>query len=315
MRCKLTILFHNQLATMYNHFTPNHKITSLPSNWIFVFGSNLEGRHVAGAAKDAVQFFGAKWGQGEGLQGQSYAIPTMHGGTKEIKPYVDRFLSFAKTHQEMEFVVTPIGCGIARLPLSEIAVLFTDALKLVNVFLPRSFVLAIYAVEALKFGKESHFIDKNESFPFDAFSEMERADIICTDHCRIYTIIKKGKKYGLFEYDDPLACYGEELKLYSVGPTFGYDEIRFFDTRNGYEQQGFFMNYDGYVALNEKGHWSVLALDCDEPITFLCAGDSFQEVADKVANLTLLRHINWFNPIKIRQAYLERINDNPPTLE
>lgn len=313
MRSEPSRLIHDQLATMYKHFTPNHRITSLPSNCIFVFGSNLEGRHAAGAAKDAVQHFGAIWGQGEGLQGQSYAIPTMHGGAKEIKPYVDRFLSFAKTHQEMEFIVTPIGCGIANLPLSEIAVLFTDALKLNNVSLPRSFVLAIYAVEALKFGTESPFIDRNESFPYSAFSEMERADIICTDHCHIFSIIKKGKKYGLFKYDDPVACYGEELKLYSVGPTFGYDEILFFDTRNGYECQGYSMNYDGYVALNEKGHWSVLALDCDEPINFLFEGNSLQEVADKVANLTLLRHIHWFNPIEIRQAYLERIKDNPPT--
>lgn len=291
------------------HFTPNHKITSLPSSWIFVFGSNLDGRHAGGAAKDAVQYFGAKWGQGEGLQGQSYAIPTMHGDARAIKPYVDRFIAFAKAHQEYYFVVTPIGCGIAGRPLSEMAGLFKDALPLDNVMLPRAFILAIYAEEALRFGAEGHFIESREAFPRGAFPELERADIICTDHCDIFTIIKKGDKYGLFEYDDPMACYGEELKLRSVGPTFGYDDILFFDNRMGYPREDYYENYDGYVALNENGHWSVLALDCDEPLVLMCEGKSFEEVAEKVANLTHLRHIYWRNPIEVKKHYEETHKD------
>ena len=90
------------------HFTPNHKITSLPSSWIFVFGSNLDGRHAGGAAKDAVQYFGAKWGQGEGLQGQSYAIPTMHGDARAIKPYVDRFIAST----EKIYFMNPVGSTV-----------------------------------------------------------------------------------------------------------------------------------------------------------------------------------------------------------
>lgn len=290
---------------MYKHFTPNHKITSLPSDWIFVFGSNLDGRHAGGAAKDAVQYFGAKWGQGEGLQGQSYAIPTMHGDAKAIKPYVDRFIKFAESHPELWFVVTPIGCGIAGHPLSEMAGLFKEALHLDNVSLPRAFVLAICAQEALTFGAESRFIDNCEVFPYDAFPELKRADIICTDHSRIYTIIKKGQKYGVFKYDDPMASYGETMHLRSVGPAFGFDEIMFLDTHNGYDANGYFMNYDGYVALNEKGHWSVLALDCDEPLTFMCEGKSFDEVRDKMINLTALRYPLWINPIRVLEAHMK----------
>lgn len=87
-------------------------IDKLEANEIFVFGSNLEGRHGGGAAAVAKKW-GAIWGQGVGLQGQTYAIPTMHGGVETIKPYVDEFLLFAKAHPELKFLVTEIGCGIA----------------------------------------------------------------------------------------------------------------------------------------------------------------------------------------------------------
>ena len=120
-------------------FTPNF-ITSLKSDEIFVFGSNLAGAHGGGAARIAVESFGAIWGQGVGLQGQSYAIPTMQGGIETIKPYVDEFIEFAKQHKELFFYVTRIGCGIAGFSDDEIAPLFKDAKGLENVALPESFV-------------------------------------------------------------------------------------------------------------------------------------------------------------------------------
>ena len=64
---------------MKQRIAPN-RITELKDNEIFVFGSNLQGSHGGGAAAIAAQKFGAIWGQGVGLQGQSYGIPTMHGG-------------------------------------------------------------------------------------------------------------------------------------------------------------------------------------------------------------------------------------------
>ena len=111
-------------------------ITELQPNEIFVFGSNLKGMHGGGAAWIAYRKFGAIMGQGVGLQGQSYGIPTMQGGVETIRPYVDEFIQFAKEHQELTFLVTRIGCGIAGFTDAEIAPLFEKAHDLENIVLP-----------------------------------------------------------------------------------------------------------------------------------------------------------------------------------
>ena len=120
-------------------YTPD-KITALQPNEVFVFGSNLAGMHGGGAARVARKLFGAVMGQGVGLQGQSYAIPTMQGGVETIKPYVDEFITFASAHPELKFYVTRIGCGIAGFTDAEIAPLFKNALGKPNIVLPRDFV-------------------------------------------------------------------------------------------------------------------------------------------------------------------------------
>lgn len=120
-------------------YTPD-MITSLEPDEVFVFGSNLAGMHGGGAARVAYEEFGAVMGQGVGLQGQSYAIPTMQGGVETIRPYVDEFIAFAKAHPEKVFYVTRIGCGIAGFRDSQIAPLFAGAMDLDNVILPESFV-------------------------------------------------------------------------------------------------------------------------------------------------------------------------------
>ncbi|MBP5473168.1 MAG: hypothetical protein J6X92_00230 [Bacteroidales bacterium] len=122
-----------------NRVSPSH-ITTLEKNEIFVFGSNLRGMHGGGAARVAVTRFGAIMGQGVGLQGQSYAIPTMQGGVETIKPYVDEFVEFAKEHPELKFLVTRIGCGIAGFEDVEIAPLFKEAIDVKNIFLPIEFI-------------------------------------------------------------------------------------------------------------------------------------------------------------------------------
>ena len=96
--------------------------------------------HGGGAARIAYEKFGAVWGQGVGLQGKSYAIPTMQGGVETIKPYVDEFIEFSKEHPELTFYVTRIGCGIAGFSDEEMAPLFREAIELPNVRLPKSFV-------------------------------------------------------------------------------------------------------------------------------------------------------------------------------
>lgn len=120
-------------------YTPEN-ISSLGEDEVFVFGSNLAGHHLGGAARTAMERFGAVWGQGVGLQGKSYAIPTMQGGVETIKPYVDDFIRLAREWDQTTFYITRIGCGIAGFSDEEIAPLFAGALDLYNVRLPKSFV-------------------------------------------------------------------------------------------------------------------------------------------------------------------------------
>lgn len=99
---------------------------------IFVFGSNLAGRHAGGAARDAVNFWGAVMGVPVGAAGESYAIPTCDfaGGTlpiARIVPYVSDFAFYAAAHPDQVFYVTPIGCGIAGHSPLDIAPLFAGA--------------------------------------------------------------------------------------------------------------------------------------------------------------------------------------------
>ena len=99
---------------------------------IFVFGSNLAGRHGKGAALFARINHGAIYGQGIGWQGQAYGIPTKDGYLRilpidTIKGHVDKFIEFAKEHPELTFEVTRIGCGLAGYTDTDIAPLFADA--------------------------------------------------------------------------------------------------------------------------------------------------------------------------------------------
>lgn len=110
---------------------------------IFVFGSNLAGRHGAGAALFARQNRGAVYGQGVGLQGQSYAIPTKDENIRtltltRINQFVENFLRFAWQHKELEFEVTKIGCGLAGYSEAQIAPLFLGSVQGIpkNVHLP-----------------------------------------------------------------------------------------------------------------------------------------------------------------------------------
>jgi len=143
---------------MYSRpFTPE-RITELKPNEIFVFGSNLAGAHGGGAARIAYEKFGAIWGQGVGLQGQSYAIPTMQGGVDTIRPYVDEFIRFAKSHPEHTFLVTRIGCGIAGFTPEQIAPLFYRTMDVPNIILPEDFAEIIN-------GKHDRFV---KLFDYDA---------------------------------------------------------------------------------------------------------------------------------------------------
>ncbi len=128
-----------EMANEYygNRVTPN-SIANLQEGEIFVFGSNPQGLHSGGAARVAMERFGAVWGQGEGLQGQSYALPTTCP-IEQIAEAVQRFTQFAGQHPELRFLVTRVGCGIAGRKVNEIAPLFKDCIYLENVALPAEF--------------------------------------------------------------------------------------------------------------------------------------------------------------------------------
>ncbi len=135
------VTFFDELCNIMK-YTPEN-ITHLDRDEMFVFGSNLAGMHGGGAARTAMRLFGAKLGQGVGMQGQSYAIPTMQGGVETIKPYVDDFIDLATEWDQTTFYVTRIGCGIAGFTDEEIAPLFDRAYDLYNVRLPESFARII----------------------------------------------------------------------------------------------------------------------------------------------------------------------------
>lgn len=119
-------------------------INKLNDDEIFVFGCRRSGRHYEGAANFARMNFGAIVGQGEGLQGQSYAIPTAGVGLGWIRDAVNRFTEFAVANPDKKFLVTPVGCGLGFWSYEDIAPLFRAASKLPNVWLPKEFWNELY---------------------------------------------------------------------------------------------------------------------------------------------------------------------------
>lgn len=120
----------------FSRITPKN-IRVLKPNEIFVFGSNSRGLHYGGAAKYALENFGAIMGQKYGLQGNSFAINTMDG-IKAMKDDIDNFIASVKKSDKI-FLVTEIGCGIAGYSPEEVAPLFKTAIDVENIHLPERF--------------------------------------------------------------------------------------------------------------------------------------------------------------------------------
>lgn len=126
----------------------NNNITELKENEIFVFGSNMSGRHGKGAAKTAMKW-GAKYGQASGIQGKTYGIPTVNANitnklhVDKIKIFINAFYFYVITHPEKHFLITEIGCGLAGHNIKNIAPLFKNFIYLENVSLPVKFIRII----------------------------------------------------------------------------------------------------------------------------------------------------------------------------
>lgn len=136
-------------------YTPDF-IDSLEPGQIFVFGSNLIGYHSGGASMMAMQRFGAIWGQAEGPQGQCYAIPVDVRGeaidnvSTYMKRHINKFLEYAKAHNDQTFLVPRIGCGAAGFDEEFMAPFFKEALGLENISLPKSFVEILQKSETVQ---------------------------------------------------------------------------------------------------------------------------------------------------------------------
>ena len=115
--------------------TPSY-VDTLSSCEIFVFGSNLDGQHLGGAARTAYEEFGAEWGVGDGPTGRCYAIPTMFENTNEIRPYVQKFIEYAKEHPMNRFLLTRVGCGIAGFSDADMGYIFRDIIDIPNITYP-----------------------------------------------------------------------------------------------------------------------------------------------------------------------------------
>ncbi len=128
---------YQDISEFKHRITPD-KIKELKKGQIFVFGSNIQGHHGGGAARVAMEKFGAIYGQGDGLQGESYAISSMEG-LNNLAQHVNDFIRFAKQHPELTFLVTRIGCGSAGYKVEEVAPLFVGAVDVENIWLPKDF--------------------------------------------------------------------------------------------------------------------------------------------------------------------------------
>ncbi len=140
-------------------YSPDN-ITKLEKNQVIIIGSNEKGIHGAGAAKYAHENFGLKWGVGNGLSGQTYALPTKDFNIEtlsleKIQKYIDEFIEFAKRHPELEFLVTAIGTGLGGLSVKQVAPLFPLNLP-DNVLLPASFIDQIESDAQDRFYSESY---------------------------------------------------------------------------------------------------------------------------------------------------------------
>lgn len=125
------------------NITPEN-IQSLKYNEVFVFGSNESGIHGAGAAKLALDKFGARYGQMFGMQGQSFAIPTKNTLIQTLPLHkIYMYIQVAEAHFVANptkiFLVTEIGCGLAGYEPEDIVPLFKSSYKLINVYMPKRF--------------------------------------------------------------------------------------------------------------------------------------------------------------------------------
>lgn len=188
-------IINNCKDILKNRCCPND-ISNLKVNDILVFGSKPNGIHESGAAKKAVEKFGAIQGLGEGFSGKSYAIPVHKYKTHKMDEAVKKFIGFAKTHSDLSFYVLPVGCGSAGMNVRCVSEMFSSAINVENIFLPSLFIETLMDnrkkrriieytdypnIDELKrkwYQKLSHIIEK--ASPYDARLGKIKVEMDCS---------------------------------------------------------------------------------------------------------------------------------------
>ena len=170
---------------MNNKITPEN-IQELKENQIFVFGSNESGQHGAGAAKLALDKFGAIFSIGTGLMGNSYALPTKDNYIKplsinKIKLYIDQLYATVYNFTNLEFFITEIGCGLAEYTPNDIAPLFKNFVNLSNCYLPQKFLDVINKPIKLKVYKmtDENMKCNDTQYKIGVFYKFNKKVLIC----------------------------------------------------------------------------------------------------------------------------------------
>ena len=131
------------LSDMLSSRCTPEDIVSLDSNEVFVFGSKPNGHHKSGAAKTAIERFGAIEGKSNGFSGQSYAIPVHKEKTSKMDKAIKEFVAFAKNNPDKCFMVLPVGCGKAGMEVRQVAEMFSCSINFENIWLPKDFIHAL----------------------------------------------------------------------------------------------------------------------------------------------------------------------------
>ena len=253
-------------------YTPDYIERLLPRQ-IFVFGSNALGYHTGGASGTARKKFGAIWGQAEGLQGQSYAIPVDYGKNvrrdADVKKAVERFIAFAKEHTELFFFVTRVGCGIAGYHDEEMAPFFKGALVLKNVCLPKSFVDALQG-DDINYDLE-RFVKAQKYNYAEALAEIKKGQKM--GHW-IWYIFPQIKGLGHSFNSEFYGVSGkEEAKAYLQHPVLG-ERLR--------EITQAFLDCDNPSAINIFGVLDAMKVQsCMTLFDLVSPNDIFNDVLDK----------------------------------
>ncbi len=215
----------NDVVDSYSRYTPE-RITNLRQSQVFVFGTDLQGSQKLGAAGLAARSFGAKVGVSNGPTGRAYALPTRGVAMSQLQQYVIDFENYARNHMELQFLVTPIGCGHAGLGVEKVAPLFIGCVALSNVFLPKMFIMA-YKRECHLWQKEQNKDSTNISQIIENFSsELHEVVRFLYNHN-----IPFNHEGGFTLLDGSIVCAEAELGIESEKivflPISDSDELKF----------------------------------------------------------------------------------------